>query len=71
MSRMLSPPVRGLVNPSPGVFDFEGYRSLKTFLDYANAAGLWVVLRPGMFPLAIPFCMRVMETGFDSFLFIS
>lgn len=38
---------RGLVNPAPGVFDFDGYRSLQTFYDAASAAGLWVILRPG------------------------
>lgn len=38
---------RGLVNPSPGVFDFEGYRDLKGFFELALEVGLWVILRPG------------------------
>ena len=40
-------PLWGLVNPSPGVFDFEGWKSLEPFLQAANDAGLWVVTRPG------------------------
>lgn len=38
---------RGLVNPAPGVFDFDGYRSLTAFYDAAMSVGLWVILRPG------------------------
>ncbi len=38
---------RGLVNPAPGVFDFEGYRDLKGFFELASEVGLWVILRPG------------------------
>ncbi|KAF8321219.1 glycoside hydrolase family 35 protein [Clavulina sp. PMI_390] len=37
----------GLVNPAPGVFDWDGYRSLETFYDAASEVGLWVILRPG------------------------
>ncbi|KAM0747012.1 hypothetical protein T439DRAFT_340821 [Meredithblackwellia eburnea MCA 4105] len=37
----------GLVNPSPGVFDWTGIRDLSVFLDIAQQVGLWVILRPG------------------------
>ncbi|KAJ7141923.1 glycoside hydrolase family 35 protein [Mycena crocata] len=37
----------GLINPSPEVFDFEGYRSVSVLYDEAKARGIWVVLRPG------------------------
>lgn len=37
----------GLSNPSPGVFDWEGFRSLSLFLDIAQEVGLWVIVRPG------------------------
>ncbi|KAJ3755135.1 glycoside hydrolase family 35 protein [Lentinula raphanica] len=37
----------GLVNPSPGVMDFDGYRSLGALYEAARLAGLWIVLRPG------------------------
>jgi len=46
--------LRGLVNPAPGVFDFEGYRSLDTFFKAAYNVGLWVILRPGQFLRLIP-----------------
>ncbi|KAJ3880440.1 glycoside hydrolase family 35 protein [Lentinula edodes] len=36
----------GLVNPSPGVMDFDGYRSLSALYEAARLAGLWIVLRP-------------------------
>jgi beta-galactosidase GanA len=38
----------GLSNPSPGVLDFDGYRSLQPLFDAAKAAGLWIVFRPGV-----------------------
>ncbi|KAJ3987841.1 glycoside hydrolase family 35 protein [Lentinula detonsa] len=37
----------GLVNPSPGVMDFDGFRSLSALYEAARLAGLWIVLRPG------------------------
>lgn len=46
-------PLWGLLNPSPGVFDLEGWKSLEPFLQAANDAGLWVVTRPG------PYVVRV------------
>ena len=35
------------VNPSPGVFDFSGFRDLGAFLKVAQQVGLWVIVRPG------------------------
>lgn len=37
----------GLHNPSPGVFDFDGWKSLEPFFRAANDAGLFVIARPG------------------------
>ncbi|KAF8158030.1 glycoside hydrolase family 35 protein [Crassisporium funariophilum] len=37
----------GLINPAPGVVDFNGFRALQPLYDAAKAAGIWVVLRPG------------------------
>ena len=37
----------GLINPSPGVIDFDGFRALQPLYDAAKAAGIWIVLRPG------------------------
>ncbi|RDB14620.1 putative beta-galactosidase A [Hypsizygus marmoreus] len=37
----------GLINPSPGVVDFDGFRALQPLYDAAREAGIWVVLRPG------------------------
>jgi hypothetical protein len=37
----------GLINPSPGVVDFNSFRALQPLYDAAKAAGIWVVLRPG------------------------
>ncbi|KAF9451828.1 glycoside hydrolase family 35 protein [Macrolepiota fuliginosa MF-IS2] len=37
----------GLINPAPGVVDFNGFRALQPLFDEAKAAGLWVILRPG------------------------
>ncbi|TFY54520.1 hypothetical protein EVG20_g9672, partial [Dentipellis fragilis] len=36
-----------LVNPSPGVVDFDSFRALQPLYDAAVAAGIWIVLRPG------------------------
>ena len=50
MKLILSSPMTahwGQVNPSPGVFDFEGFRDLAAFLDVAKDVGLWVIVRPG------------------------
>lgn len=35
------------VNPSPGVFDFNGFRDLGAFLSVAHQVGIWVTVRPG------------------------
>ena len=37
----------GLINPSPGVIDLDGFRSLRLLFEAAKAAGVWIVLRPG------------------------
>ncbi|KAJ7231397.1 glycoside hydrolase family 35 protein [Mycena haematopus] len=37
----------GLVNPSRGVMDFDGFRALKPLYEAAMAVGIWVVVRPG------------------------
>ncbi|KAJ7612991.1 glycoside hydrolase family 35 protein [Roridomyces roridus] len=37
----------GLINPAPGVVDFNGFRALQPLYDAAKAAGIWIVLRPG------------------------
>jgi beta-galactosidase GanA len=37
----------GLINPAPGVVDFDSFRALQPLYDAAKAAGIWVVLRPG------------------------
>lgn len=41
----------GLINPSRGIVDFDGFRSLEALYEAAKAAGIWVVLRPGTFLL--------------------
>ncbi|KAK6984994.1 glycoside hydrolase family 35 protein [Favolaschia claudopus] len=38
----------GLINPASGVVDFNGFRALQPLFDAAKAAGIWIVLRPGM-----------------------
>jgi hypothetical protein len=37
----------GLLNPSRGIIDFDGFRALKPLYEAAMAAGIWVVVRPG------------------------
>ncbi|KAI0301135.1 glycoside hydrolase superfamily [Multifurca ochricompacta] len=37
----------GLLNPAPGVVDFDAFRALQPLFDAALLAGVWVVLRPG------------------------
>ncbi|KAI0693625.1 glycoside hydrolase superfamily [Cerioporus squamosus] len=37
----------GATNPSPGVLDFDDWRSLQTIYQAAKLAGIFVVLRPG------------------------
>ncbi|KAJ7583566.1 glycoside hydrolase family 35 protein [Mycena floridula] len=37
----------GLINPARNVVDFDGFRSLKALYEAAQAAGVWIVLRPG------------------------
>ena len=36
-----------LLNPSPGVTDFDGFRDLQPLFDAAKEAGIFIVLRPG------------------------
>ncbi|KAF8551280.1 glycoside hydrolase family 35 protein [Imleria badia] len=36
-----------LINPSPGVIDFNDYRALKPLYEAAKQTGIWIVLRPG------------------------
>ena len=43
----------GLLNPSKGVVDFDGWRALQPFYEMARKAGLWVVLRPGTHGLCV------------------
>lgn len=47
-----------LHNPSPGVLDFEGVRSLDGFFEAANEAGLWVVARPGPYIVSLAISRR-------------
>ena len=37
----------GLLNPAPGVVDFNSFRALQPLFDAALTAGVWIVLRPG------------------------
>lgn len=37
----------GLINPSRGVVDFDGFRALQPLFDAAKDAGIFIVLRPG------------------------
>lgn len=37
-----------LINPSPGVVDFNDYRALEPLYEAAKQTGIWIVLRPGM-----------------------
>lgn len=37
----------GLINPSRGVIDLDGFRALEPFFDMCRDLGIWVVLRPG------------------------
>lgn len=37
----------GLINPTPGIIDFDGFRDLQSLFDAAKQAGIWIVLRPG------------------------
>ncbi|KAG1721261.1 glycoside hydrolase family 35 protein [Suillus paluster] len=36
-----------LINPSPGVIDFNDYRALEPLYEAAKQTGIWIVLRPG------------------------
>lgn len=38
----------GLINPSPGVVDFNSFRALQPLYDAAKEAGIFIVLRPGI-----------------------
>ena len=37
----------GLLNPAPGVVDFDFFRALQPLFDAALTAGIWIILRPG------------------------
>lgn len=37
-----------MINPSPGVIDFNDYRALEPLFEAAKQTGVWIVLRPGM-----------------------
>lgn len=37
----------GMVNPSPGVVDFDGWRKLDDFFMMAQKEGVFIILRPG------------------------
>lgn len=37
----------GLVNPSPGVIDFDGFRALRPLYEASKDIGLFIILRPG------------------------
>ncbi|KAG6835738.1 hypothetical protein H0H93_015139 [Arthromyces matolae] len=51
----------GLINPAPGVVDFDGFRALQPLYDAAQEAGIWIVLRPGMF-LTLNFSTTAINT---------
>jgi len=51
----------GLINPAPGVVDFDGFRALQPLYEAATAAGIWVVLRPG--PVSIFLLLQVVLTN--------
>ncbi|KAG2073391.1 glycoside hydrolase family 35 protein [Suillus decipiens] len=36
-----------LINPSPGIIDFNDYRALKPLYEAAKQTGIWIILRPG------------------------
>ncbi|KAG2073390.1 glycoside hydrolase [Suillus decipiens] len=36
-----------LINPSPGVIDFDHYRALRPLYEAAKQTGIWIILRPG------------------------
>ncbi|PPQ97472.1 LOW QUALITY PROTEIN: hypothetical protein CVT26_002820, partial [Gymnopilus dilepis] len=36
----------GLINPSRGVVDFNGFRALQPLFDAAKESGIWIILRP-------------------------
>jgi Glycosyl hydrolases family 35 len=38
---------RGLHNPAPDTFEFNGFLDWQLFLDICKDVGLWVVFRPG------------------------
>ncbi|KAG2354709.1 glycoside hydrolase family 35 protein [Suillus spraguei] len=40
-------PHMALINPSPGVVDFNDYRALEPLYEAAKQTGIWIVLRPG------------------------
>jgi len=42
----------GLLEPEPGQWDFSGENDIAAFIREAQAAGLWVLLRPGPYACA-------------------
>lgn len=56
---------RGLVNPAPGEFDFDGFRALDPLFKLAMKTGLWVVLRPGVRAVLIRFILACNLLGAD------
>ena len=51
--KSLDDPTVGLSNPSPGVLDFDDWRSLRAMYEAAKLAGIFVILRPGKFTHAV------------------
>ena len=50
----------GIMNPSPGVVDFEGFRALEPLYDAAKEAGVFLVIRPGtLSPSFIPISSHI------------
>lgn len=47
MATDAGPPAVGATNPSPGVLDFEHWRSVRAIYEAAKLAGIFVILRPG------------------------
>ena len=53
-----------MINPAPGVIDFDGYRALAPFYEAAREAGVWVILRPG--PVRLPIICSHIQTDSGS-----
>jgi beta-galactosidase GanA len=48
-----------LINPSPGVVDFNDYRALEPLYEAAKQTGIWIVLRPGMISYILKWLMLI------------